>query len=152
MKKLRLITHPNKLLHQISVPINEITPDIKQLAHLMHFYMKEWQGLGLSAVQVGRPIRLVIVNTTKEPDGRKLTMVNPEIVDISQDLISYDEGCLSFPNKFIINNRYKSLTIKYKTLDGEEVVEKLTGITAFCVQHELDHLDGLTMDRFFDRI
>ena len=110
--------------------------------------MYQWKGLGLSAVQVGRPIQLMVINTMSvdKENGRKLTICNPVIIDKSGDF-TYNEGCLSFPGFFIPNTRTNELTIEFQGLDGEKRTEKLVGVTAFCFQHEYDHFYGKTIDK-----
>lgn len=130
----------------------ETRDKMRDLIFMMHYYMHEWNGMGLSAVQVGRLLRIIVIDTQAVDKiyGKKLSMINPEIVSFSEDLMSHNEECLSFPAKALLNNRFNKVVVKFYThfqMD-ESITEELEGITAFCFQHEFDHLDGLTIDRF----
>lgn len=149
---MKLILSPNKILEQESTPVTKFDSALKVRAEQMHFWMPQWNGLGLSAVQIGWTKQLMTINTMKaDPvNGRKLTICNPEIVSSSGDF-TYDEGCLSFPNLFINNTRNNEVLIKYQATDGEAKEAQLIGLTAFCFLHELDHFHGKTLDKLIKK-
>jgi peptide deformylase len=107
----------------------------------MHWYMLEWKGVGLAAPQVGRDIRMFVINTMVEVGGKKRTIINPEIIEAG-DNISMKEGCLSFPEKFLELDRPSTIVLKYTDEDGIEKTEEFEGLTARAILHELDHLNG----------
>lgn len=149
---MKLLLAPNKLLEQESLPVTKFDRALRVRAGAMHFWMPVWNGLGLSAVQIGWPKQLMTINTIKaDPvNGQKLTICNPEIVSQSGDF-SYNEGCLSFPNLFINNVRSNEVLIKYQTTDGEFKEAQLIGVTAFCFLHEYDHFQGKTLDKLIKK-
>lgn len=103
--------------------------------------MKRERGIGLAATQVGMLKRLFVI----EIDGRSRAYFNPEITESSQNLTEYDEGCLSFKGKSCIIKRPDEISVRYQNYKGDWYVERLSGLWARCFQHELDHLDGITM-------
>lgn len=143
--KLRLLLDGDPRLRIPSKPVEKIDKRIIELAHLMTFYMKKWHGVGLSAPQVGRNIRLIVINTVGYSLGRKLIMVNPEVV--SQDSVCSlrAEGCLSFPGKVVERVRPNSVTVRWTSLRGDPAEETFQGITAQAILHEIEHLDGILL-------
>lgn len=107
--------------------------------------MHNSKGIGLAATQVGASIRVFVMGH----EGVNRVCFNPEIVDTSTDQVDYDEGCLSFPGEHCIIKRPSEIQVRYYTPTGSPVEETLNGIWARCFQHELDHLNGITMwDRY----
>jgi peptide deformylase len=107
--------------------------------------MHEHHGIGLAANQVGERIRMFVMYI----DGHSWGCFNPEIVQTYNDLTNFDEGCLSFPGETCIIKRPDTIDVRYYDVAGIEVIEKLTGLASRCFQHELDHLNGITMhDRY----
>lgn len=145
--RLNLKTYPNKILKTKCIPIKEVKITHKKWANAMHFFMKEFGGIGLAAPQVGNAIRLIVINTIRScENGIKLTMINPEIIGSSEEVSTESEGCLSIPFTFVNIERHKSIKVKYTNLDGEEVEESFDGLNARVIQHEIDHLDGILMN------
>lgn len=145
---MHLIKHPNKLLTQVSKDADSRDPKVWLLSAKMHFWMREWNGLGLSAVQVGHPKRIITIDTrhVDEMHGKKLTMYNPVVTKLGDVMFKWNEGCLSFPGQFVENDRPSKVTVLYMTNEGP-MEETLYNITAFCFLHEYDHLEGHTMER-----
>jgi peptide deformylase len=107
--------------------------------------MQQHRGIGLAANQVGERIRVFVMSI----DGHSWACFNPEILESSTDLTDYDEGCLSFPGESCIIKRPNTIDVRYYDVAGIEIIEKLTGLPSRCFQHELDHLNGITMhDRY----
>jgi len=145
--RLNIKTHPNKILKTVCNPIVEIKQSHIKWANAMHYYMKEFGGVGLAAPQVGNPIRLVVINTMdNKGSGIKRTMINPEIVKESDDKSIGQEGCLSYPLKFINVERPYEVTVKYTSIEGKNIEEGFTGFNSRVVCHEIDHLNGITFD------
>lgn len=159
MTEQKILTVPNPILRQKSKPVGKIDKKIKQLTKAMIEVIKKGPegkriGVGLSAVQIGKPIRLFVAYSQK---GRKyLTFINPEILWKSKRLTkgvpereNKFEGCLSVPGIFGLVRRSKAVKVRYLTLNGQIVIRKFDGLTATVIQHELDHLNGVL---FVDRI
>ena len=107
--------------------------------------MHQHRGIGLAANQVGERVRVFVMCI----DGHSWDCFNPEILESSTDLADFDEGCLSFPGESCIIKRPDSILVKYFNVAGIEIIERLTGLASRCFQHELDHLNGITMhDRY----
>ena len=107
--------------------------------------MKKENGIGLASNQVGERVRMFIMNI----DSRVWACFNPEVIEWGNDLTEFSEGCLSFPGESCIIKRPDSIQVRYYDVAGIEVIEKLTGLASRCFQHELDHLNGITMqDRY----
>jgi peptide deformylase len=107
--------------------------------------MHQHHGIGLAANQVGERIRVFVMQI----DGHSWACFNPEILESSADLTNFDEGCLSFPGETCIIKRPDTIDVRYYNVSGIEIREKLTGLASRCFQHELDHLNGITMqDRY----
>lgn len=117
----------------------------EDLAERMLQFMHANKGIGLAANQVGERIRMFVMYI----DEHSWACFNPEIVKAYNDLTDFDEGCLSFPGETCIIKRPDTIDVRYYDVSGIEVIEKLTGLASRCFQHELDHLNGITMqDRY----
>lgn len=140
----------NLILRKVSEPVKKI--DKKRFAKFfddMRETMHDANGIGLAAPQVGVNDRVVVCYFNHGTDHELIVdMMNPEILEHSDKMITEEEGCLSLPGKFDSVARYDALTVKYLDRKGKEHILKLTGLNARIVQHEVDHLDGkLYIDR-----
>jgi len=119
--------------------------DPKEIAKNLSEAMDKFGGLGLSANQVGLPYRLFIMKTMHEGDKEpeNVAYFNPELTRVSQETELLKEGCLSFPDIFLMIKRSKTIEFKYQDVDGKEQTAVLEGVGARCVQHEIDHLNGI---------
>jgi len=168
MKILPLVIAPDPLLKQISKPVGKVDEALRQFMKDMVNTMYYERGIGLAAVQVGVLKRILVMDLDyKQEDhhhhhhdhgscgGIHVTnanpryFINPEIIESSKESSSYDEGCLSFPGARSQVIRPASVKVKYTDFNGVEKVEEMTGLLATCIQHELDHLNGIT---FVDHI
>ncbi len=166
MKILPLVIAPDPLLKQISKPVDNIDASLQQFMKDMVNTMYAEGGIGLAAVQVGVLKRILVMDVDYEPEDHnhhdhshcggihvKNTnpryFVNPQIIKFSNDKSSFNEGCLSFPGARSEVIRPESVTVKYLDFNGKEQVEEMNGILATCIQHEMDHLNGIT---FVDHI
>jgi peptide deformylase len=144
-----LVILPDPILRRTSARIERIDDAVRQFASDMLDTMRAAEGLGLAAVQVGEPIRMVAIDVgtqDKAPDPRIL--INPEILDTGTGVSSYEEGCLSIPGFSLDIERPAEVTFRYLGLDGLAHEEVATGMLATCLQHEIDHLEGvLIVDR-----
>jgi peptide deformylase len=146
-----VLQFPDPLLKRKSVPVGEITDEIRTLAQDMIEVMYDEPGIGLAAPQVGEAIRLVVMDTSWNEEGgekQPVVMVNPEIVERDGE-ITWTEGCLSVPEFQADVERSARVRVRYRDLDGKEHVEDASELRAVCFQHEIDHLDGVL---FIDRI
>jgi peptide deformylase len=133
-------------------PITAVTPDIRALAEDMLETMYAAPGRGLAAPQVGECVRLFVMDPTwKEGDRSPTICINPDVIERSDEITSGDEGCLSIPGVTAHVHRPTSVRMVWTDLAGQVHDQWLTGFAALCVQHELDHLDGIvTLDRVDD--
>lgn len=132
--------------------VENIDEKIKQLAEDMLDTMYSHDGIGLAACQVGVLKRVVVYDVTyiDEKKGKKaVVLINPKITSRSKSKVIVEEGCLSFPDIFENVERYEKVTVEYTDLDGKKVVKNVKDMEAVCIQHELDHLDGIV---FLDRV
>lgn len=138
---LKILKRKDKTLRKKCAKIDKITPSIKKLAWSMVETMNALEGIGLAANQVGHSIRLIIVKNQKGPQ----VMINP-IISEKEGEQMIPEGCLSIPNKTVINKRANKVTVRYTCLDGTENTAFLEGLDAVVAQHEIDHLNGILMN------
>lgn len=153
---------PDPRLKTVSVPVepDEFNDDLRVLVEDMFETMYDAPGIGLAAIQVGVPKRVLVIDLQPEDpdaepeeteDGREfqptkkdpLVFINPVIVDPADELSTYQEGCLSVPEIFADVDRPATCTVRYQDLDGNHHEENLEGLLATCLQHEMDHLEGI---------
>jgi peptide deformylase len=148
-----VLQFPDPRLKRVSEPIEKVTDEIRTLAQDMLEVMYDEPGIGLAAPQIGEAVRLIVVDTEwkdEEAGGerRPLVLVNPEIVEREGSLI-WNEACLSVPDYSAEVERAARVKVRGLDLEGKEVLEEATELRAVCLQHEIDHLDGIL---FIDRI
>ena len=139
-----ILTAPNPVLREISAPVDRVDDDLRGLMDDMLETMYDAPGIGLAAIQVGVPKRVIVMDLAgegEEPAPRYF--VNPEILDPSDDVGIYQEGCLSVPEYFEDVERPSRCRVKYLDYNGEERVEDAEGLFAVRIQHEMDHLNGV---------
>ena len=170
MSILPLVISPDPLLKKISKEVETIDDELKSFMKDMVNTMYHEHGVGLAAVQVGRLDRVLVIDVDYEIDedatdngdccatnscGVKVRntnpryFINPEIVEFSDEQTSFNEGCLSFPGARAMVDRSESVCVKYLDFNGKEKKEVMDGLLAICIQHEMDHLNGIT---FVDHI
>ncbi|MCF1708058.1 peptide deformylase [Tabrizicola sp. J26] len=139
-----ILIHPDPRLKKVCEPVAEITPELGKLAEDMLETMYDAPGVGLAAPQVGVTKRLIVMDCVKDPEAapRPLVLFNPQIIWSSEDLSTYEEGCLSIPEQYAEVERPAEVRVRWTALDGSEQEEQFAGLWATCVQHEIDHLDG----------
>lgn len=146
MAVLPLVIAPDPRLEIASEAVSEITDEVRAFAKDMLETMYASNGVGLAAVQVGVHKRIITIDVEQGEDrtpGNPLILINPEIVETSEELNKYNEGCLSFPDQYSDVERPKMAKIKYMDLDGNEQIMEADGLMATCVQHEIDHINGV---------
>ncbi len=138
-----IIVLPDKQLRLVSKPIEKVTPVIRKLAEDMFETMYDAPGIGLAAIQVAQPIRLITMDLAKKEDGTDpRVFINPEILSSSEETSTYEEGCLSIPDYYEEVERPARVRVRFMDLDGKMHEEDAEGLYATCIQHEIDHLEG----------
>jgi peptide deformylase len=144
MSKLDILVAPDPRLKLTSEPVPVVNDGIRRLMDDMLETMYAAPGIGLAAPQVGKPVRVIVVDVANEgEDPHPYRMVNPEIVDASEELRVTNEGCLSVPDFYADVERADTITVKYQDEHGEQKVLKAEGMLATCIAHEIEHLDGV---------
>ena len=145
-----LVVLPDPRLRLKSEPVGAVSDEIRALAQDMLDTMYDAPGVGLAAIQIGVPRRVITMDVSKsETERNPLVLINPEVVWASEETRVYEEGCLSIPEYYEEVERPERVRFRYTTLEGETVEADADGLMATCVQHEIDHLDGIL---FTDRI
>ena len=140
MALLDILHFPDKRLRRKAEPVKEVNEDIRQLIEDMFETMYDAPGIGLAAIQINAPQRVIVMDIS-EDKSRPLALINPEITHL-EGMECMDEGCLSVPDVFEKVERANRITFKALNPRGEEFVMDAEGLLAVCVQHEIDHLDG----------
>lgn len=148
-----IITIPDPVLRKISEPVERVDAETLKLMDDMLETMYAAPGIGLAAIQVGVPRRVVVIDASKEDEPRQpLCLINPELVAVGQTTRLYEEGCLSIPDVTVEIERPATLTVKYIDRDGKERELAADGLLATALQHEIDHLDGQLIIDFMSRL
>ena len=139
-----IIILPDKQLRLISKPVEKVTADVRKLAEDMFQTMYEAPGIGLAAIQVGVPQRLITMDLAKKDAAAEpRVFINPEILWSSEEKSLYEEGCLSIPEYYGEVERPAKVRVRFTDLDGKVREEEAEGLFATCIQHEIDHLNGV---------
>jgi peptide deformylase len=132
-----------KVLKQVSTPVDGVDDDLRALMDDMLETMYAAPGIGLAAVQIGVPKRVIVMDLGQAEDPKPQYFVNPEIVWRSEEMFAYEEGCLSVPEIYDDVERPARIRLKYLDYQGQPVEEEAEGLYAVCLQHEFDHLEGV---------
>ncbi|WP_198666013.1 peptide deformylase [Tropicimonas sp. IMCC34043] len=140
-----ILIHPDPRLKKVCEPVADLTDELRMLADDMLQTMYDAPGVGLAAPQVGVISRLIVLDCVKDPDSapRPLIMFNPEVIAASEEKNTYEEGCLSIPEQYADVTRPAEVTVRWIDRDGTERQEDFDRLWATCVQHEIDHLNGV---------
>jgi peptide deformylase len=153
MSKLPIITIPDPILRKISDPVETVDADVRRLMDDMLETMYAAPGIGLAAIQVGVPKRIVVIDAADEGEEKKpLIMANPELVALGSTTRIYEEGCLSIPDVRVEIERPETVSVRYIDRDGKQQELAADGLLATAIQHELDHLDGQLIIDFLSRL
>ena len=148
-----LVIIPDSKLRLVSEPVQEITSEIRRLADDMLETMYDAPGVGLAAIQIGMPVRMVTMDVSKSEDEREpMVLINPEIVWASEEKRVYEEGCLSIPEYYEEVERPDRVRFRYMDLKGETIEQDADGLLATCVQHEIDHLNGVLFIDYLSKL
>jgi peptide deformylase len=148
-----IIILPDKQLRLVSKPVAKVTGEVRKLADDMFETMYEAPGIGLAAIQIGVPQRLITMDLAKKespPDPR--VFINPEILWSSEEKSTYEEGCLSIPEYYEEVERPAKVRVRFTDLDGKVHEEEAEGLFATCIQHEIDHLNGVLFVDYLSKL
>ncbi|AJD39810.1 peptide deformylase [Rhizobium sp. SEMIA 4085] len=148
-----LIILPDPVLRQVSKPIERVDADLKRLADDMLETMYDAPGIGLAAIQVGVPRRILVIDVSREGEEKQpQVFINPKIVKSSDERSVYEEGCLSIPDYYAEVERPATVSVEYLDRDGKEHTVEADGLLATCLQHEIDHLNGVLFIDYISRL
>lgn len=149
----KILTEPDPFLRQKSTIVEKVDDDIRSLMDDMLETMYNAPGIGLAAIQVGVPKRVIVIDLSKEGEKKNpLYFINPEIQTKSKNDASYEEGCLSVPNQFAEISRPDTCRVKFLNYNGEEKILEAKGLLATCIQHEMDHLEGILFIDYLSKL
>jgi len=153
MAVMKILVEPNKILRQKSLKVDVVNKDIQKLMDDMLETMYAAPGIGLAAIQVGVPKRIIVLDISQK-EGKKNPMffINPEIFEKSNNKSTYEEGCLSVPGQFAEIDRPEKCHIKYLDYHGEQNEIQAVGMLATCIQHEVDHLEGILFIDYLSKL
>ena len=148
-----ILTEPNKLLRQISKPVDKVGKEEQQLMDDMLETVYAANGIGLAAIQIGIPKRIIVMDISKDENKKEPRyFVNPVIQNKDKIKSIYEEGCLSVPNQFAEIERPKNCDIEYLDYNGNKQLLKAEGLLATCIQHEMDHLEGILFIDYLSKL
>ena len=148
-----ILTEPNKILRQVSKPVERVGREEQNLMDDMIETMYKANGIGLAAIQIGVPKRIIVLDISKNEEKKNpMYFVNPIIKNKNSDLSRYEEGCLSVPDQFAEVDRPSSCEVEYLDYNGEKKFLKTSGLLATCIQHEMDHLEGILFIDYLSKL
>jgi len=149
----QILIEPNEILRKKSIPVEKVDSDIKKLMDDMLETMYAAPGIGLAAIQVGVPKRIIVLDIAqKEGQKNPMFFINPEIINKSENNSTYEEGCLSVPGQFAEIDRPEKCYVKYLDYYGQLKEIKAEGMLATCIQHEMDHLEGILFIDYLSKL
>ena len=154
MAKLDIVTLPDSVLRKVSDPVERVDDELRVLLDDMLETMYDAPGIGLAAIQVAVPKRVLVLDVTDhdKEDPNPICMINPEIVARGEEMRAYEEGCLSLPDIRVEIERPAGVVVSYIDRDGKQRELNASGLLATAVQHEIDHLDGKLIIDFMSRL
>ena len=149
----KILTEPNKLLRQVSKIVEKVGNEERELMNDMLDTMYEAPGIGLAAIQVGVPKRIIVMDVSGDKNKKEPRyFVNPVIKNKNEEKIKYEEGCLSVPDQFAEIERSSSCEVEYLDYEGKKQLLKADGLLATCIQHEIDHLEGILFIDYLSKL
>jgi peptide deformylase len=153
MSVKKILTEPNKLLRQVSDPVDKVGEEEKRLMDDMIETMYAAPGIGLAAIQIGVPKRIIVMDISKDENKKEpMYFVNPVIKNKNIEKATYEEGCLSVPDQFAEIERPNTCEVEYLDYYGEKKFLKANGLLATCIQHEMDHLEGILFIDYLSKL
>ena len=148
-----ILTEPNKLLRQISKPVESVGDEERKLMDDMMDTMYAAPGIGLAAIQIGVPKRIIVMDISRDEDKKEPRyFVNPVIKNKNNETSKYEEGCLSVPDQFAEIERPNECEVEYLDYKGKKQLLKADGLLATCIQHEMDHLEGVLFIDYLSKL
>lgn len=148
-----IIKLPDPMLRQASKPVTRVTEETRRIMDDMLDTMYDAPGIGLAAIQIRVPQRLVVIDLAREGEGKQpIFLVNPEVIWASEEQSDYEEGCLSIPEFFEMVSRPKEVIVRFLDRNGEGREMQCSGVLATCVQHEIDHLNGVLFVDYLSKL
>ena len=149
----KILTEPDPFLRQRSTKVEEVNDETRALMDDMLETMYKAPGIGLAAIQIGVPKRVIVIDLSKTKEKKNpLYFINPEIIKKSETDASYEEGCLSVPNQFAEISRPDKCKVKFLDYYGDEKILETEGLLATCIQHEMDHLEGILFIDYLSKL
>jgi peptide deformylase len=153
MSVKKILTEPNKLLRQVSKSIDKVGDEERALMDDMLETMYDAPGIGLAAIQIGVPKRIIVMDISRDENKKEPRyFVNPVIKSRNKEKAKYEEGCLSVPDQFAEIERPNSCEVEYLDYDGKKQFLKADGLLATCIQHEMDHLEGILFIDYLSKL
>ncbi|WP_254492713.1 peptide deformylase [Bartonella sp. B1099] len=153
MSMRSLVTLPDPILREVSKPIEHVDATLQKLADDMLETMYCAKGIGLAAIQIGIPLRILVMDVSPNEEPKNpFVIINPEILWLSEERNIYKEGCLSIPDYFAEVERPKRLRVRYQNREGKQTEIEADDLLATCLQHEMDHLDGRLFIDYISKI
>ena len=153
MSVKKILTEPNKLLRQISKPVEKVGDEERGLMDDMLDTMYAATGIGLAAIQIGVPKRIIVMDISRDENKKEpMYFSNPVIKNKNEDKSKYEEGCLSVPNQFAEIERPTACEVEYLDYFGKKKLLKADGLLATCIQHEMDHLEGILFIDYLSKL
>ena len=147
-----IITEPNEILRQVSKPVPTVSNEERKLMDDMLETMYAASGIGLAAIQIGIPKRIIVMDISKDGKKNPMYFVNPKIKNKDKEKTTYEEGCLSVPDYFAEVDRPKYCKVEYLDYNGENKILAADGLLATCIQHEMDHLEGILFIDYLSKL
>ena len=153
MSVKKILTEPNKLLRQVSMNVEKVGDEERTLMEDMLDTMYDAPGIGLAAIQIGVPKRVIVMDISKDENKKEpMYFVNPVIKNKNEEKAKYEEGCLSVPDQFAEIERPNTCEVEYLDYDGKKQLLKADGLLATCIQHEMDHLEGILFIDYLSKL
>ena len=148
-----ILTEPNEILRKKSLDVEKVDKDLQNLMDDMLETMYAAPGIGLAAIQIGIPKRVIVLDlASKDEPKNPMYFINPEIIEKSNNNLTYEEGCLSVPGQFAEIDRPDKCHLKYIDYYGQPKEIKAEGMLATCIQHEIDHLEGILFIDYLSKL
>ena len=148
-----ILTEPNKILRQVSLPVEKIGKEEQVLMDDMLETMYMAKGIGLAAIQVGVPKRIIVMDIgNRDKEKEPMYFVNPIIKNKNSEHSTYEEGCLSVPNQFAEVDRPSTCEVEFLDYNGNKKILNASGLLATCIQHEMDHLEGILFIDYLSKL
>ena len=148
-----ILTEPNKILRQVSKSVDKVGDEERALMDDMLDTMYDAPGIGLAAIQIGVPKRIIVMDISRDEDKKEPRyFVNPVIKNRNKEKAKYEEGCLSVPDQFAEIERPNTCEVEYLDYHGKKQLLKADGLLATCIQHEMDHLEGILFIDYLSKL